>query len=1372
MYFYILCSFVVVSASYGQGNQRDAASQTVSKYCKDMSGSHIIVGASCRKSSRKKRDTSEGPKSVQLGTTSACFSRMESQSGLLLSDVPCKDQDTSHAMTETDESDCSSPSPIIFLDEVDYQKSLKAKLEIPNIPVLKDGVEDSDSEISEFFDSFDQFEDFDLTLQSSIVVPKGQNTPGQSQPIKLSEDPDSKYVSRVHSTMNPHKFDHSILPDNIRKPTPLRPGSPYSVHTDSDSPRLVKTSCDESGALFSPVCSSAFSPPGEGGAMEYFWKLDGDVSELRKPRDLCSLYKTYADFASNLSKEILGSVCGYSSPVDINMNKNLSCVCHKEFKSISGHLMKLADIQETVAVSQSQKKYQSLKDGIQRFATDLVEISLGSALRDIQKGVSSCTTTLCHLAARLTSSVFQLAFHEIGMRRACVLKERAINGLASFLVGEAVSGALGEFLSLRSQIFNNTVTKFATDLAEELVFEGIMEVCQFSHPSSPLTPKDFSFEQEEVVSSYASDLSESVLQEAFIELSQTDTAFTIQAAISVSVDNICHVSSENKPKSACSTTNSNPELQGGLQPCDQVQDDCMLQKALFCVSGMASSVSVPVAGKAISHLQRLEETTDNSAGFQEVSATVPQDGNIPGRPSFSNLSVVMVDKIVNEAFDLMTSSKVKKKVEGCADFLSKSMGSHLSSGQEATQALSSKPHDLACPSSGSSLSTVSRSEREETSDLLPQHSYPVSEASTEADPTLMKVTLNAPMFDLSVRGKKVTAEEIAHGSGQKCSADTGVPTNLQQPLDYFKDRKIKPFSKRSKVKITKESCLFNSPLSSHYSPSGKKKASSDSKTDFMWTRSFSEDVCNSEVEEGTEEVYHSGIMNRGEAEHDVSLEDNMENGALHYAGRLACHIVSMATEMDSMTVEGVTCNWDTESKDVVSHSAKFSEQTLNVLSMYAGEIAGEVMNDVKKMMIANHSIHKVIQNDTSRLSQRYDPNCKRSKLSDTDSQRLSNCMPSVLNARISSASGMSCEYPSSESVSDEYAGFLVKVLKKEGGSRELILDHYASQLACRSIKAGLTHAAKKLKENSPSRLYSLGSLHCNSGHSVCRMSASQTIPTIGITGKACSSDVVQPLRDDGRNSKNEYVEFVNFAEFLAHSITCDVTRKLRVPSVRLPKSLTDSCLYKKTKLEDMDESFMKNTFSCSILPNKEKKKRQYHSTGNLNDGCYNSGIMQVIDHYAQKIVDDTLEMTLGTVAHKSVGRTTLEKTSGSKRLWDANARATAGFRACHYCQVSDCCCYGKSSGHHGHDAQRRGVKCPDSASGHEIPKIHIHLDKRAMFAEDMVSTAIAKGKKELSSASLNADSGIGHDGASFAESLTTEIMTSAMSNVCQTINLR
>ena len=103
-------------------------------------------------------------------------------------------------------------------------------------------------------------------------------------------------------------------------------------------------------------------------------------------------------------------------------------------------------------------------DSIQKFAADLVERSFGSAFKDLQKGVSSCTNALCQLAIKLTSSVFQMAFNELRRQRAFSLKEQAIGGLASFLVSEAFSNALKDLQYVKKQIFTNTVTRFATDL--------------------------------------------------------------------------------------------------------------------------------------------------------------------------------------------------------------------------------------------------------------------------------------------------------------------------------------------------------------------------------------------------------------------------------------------------------------------------------------------------------------------------------------------------------------------------------------------------------------------------------------------------------------------------------------------------------------------------------------------------------------------------------------------------------------------------------------------------------------------------------------------------------------------------------------------
>ncbi|XP_051567142.1 A-kinase anchor protein 11-like isoform X2 [Myxocyprinus asiaticus] len=1398
------------TGAHSQRNLRDVASQTAPSHLKDFPGSHIIISSIPKKSVCKEKATAEVAESVLKSTVWPEDSETSYKPG-----SPPKGRATSTTPTESDDSDCSSPSPIIFLDEVGYQKSLKAKLDFPKIPVLKDGVEDSDSEVSEFFDSFDQFDELNQTFDSNIMVHKEQPLPGQAEK-KHIDNSGCKFVSRGCSTtaMNPHKFDHRTLPANVKKPTPLKPRSPYSIHSDApDSPRPARTPCEESGPLFSPVSSSAFSPLGEGGSLVYFWKADGDSSELRKPQDLCSLYKTYSDFANNLSREIVGSVCGYSSPVDFNINKNLSCVCHKEFKNTNGHLMKLSDIQETVTINKSQ----SLKDGIQKFATDLVEMSLGSALRDLQKGVSSCTTTLCHLAARLTSSVFQMAFHEIGMRHAYVLKERAINGLASFLVGEAISGALREFLFVKKQIFNNTVTRFAADLAEELVFEGIMEVCQFSHPSTPLTPSDWSIEQEEeVVSSYASDLSESVLQEAFIELSQADVTFTTQAAISMSVDNICYVSAEDTSliTKTCSAQTSYPGSQALVEAGNQEQDGCTVKKALYCVSGMASCVPVPVAGQVISHVQNFEElqykssigptcqtsrkrticcqgdasTSDTSAATQSEPLPGPakkQDANdeeIVGNPStesdcskpsigktFQNFSGNMVDTIVGEAFDLMHSStKVKKKVEDCADFLSKTIAAHISSPSHGPV----KSHNKSTQSSQAQRAPSHLVSKGTCDSELAKSILPVSKPTSEVRPVTRRDTLEVPSFAVSsCGGRKVGVEELFSSNSGMKSVETPStpPSSPQQPSDEHSEKRIKHFSKKLKGKLAKEFSPATPPPTPYYPPAtdSNEAGSVSDKVDFVikLIRSLSEEAGSNEDDEDDRE---DGPHSRNS---QVKLSPYVRNrvierGALHYAERLACHIVSMATEMDTLSFGEVKNPVGDESKGSIAlHSAQFSEQTLNSLWTYAGEVAGEVINDVKRMMSSTHCHHKTIKGGSASFVDKCQGgDYKDSLLGSLAHQWSGDVQASVHNSQSGGSSGMSSEYPSCESVTDEYAGHIIKVLKKEGGNRELILDQYATRLAYRSIKSGLAHAARKIKQRSPLRLHSSRRLHNDRSNEASQIPISKSsVLTHGKDGSSCDS--LPCACQDGQDmSSNEYVELVNFAESLAYNITCDVTRKLRMSSVRLPKSLTDSCLYRKSNVGDLPENVIKSKFSCSLLPNTETN-RLYHSTGSLNDSKCNNGVMQVIEHYARKIVDDTLEMTLGPGFFQAAGdRRAQELNSFTDKLAEA-------YEACRYCHGRDCLFCSREGRRSFQGLKKRRQQDSDAVTRLEIPRIHIDLDKRSAFAEEMVSSAIEKAKNELSCSSLNADSGIGHDGVSFAESLTTEIMTSALSNICQMVNL-
>ncbi|XP_012731812.2 A-kinase anchor protein 11 isoform X1 [Fundulus heteroclitus] len=1458
--------------------KRDAASQTVPahKRKKELSGSRVIISSSSKKHSAKH---GSGP-DVSV-TVQRLSSGVESQ--WTYCSPGARPPSPSTHISESEESDCSSPSPIIFLDEVGYQKSLLAKLDIPQVPGgPRERVEDSDSEVSEFFDSFDQFDDLEELSSESCTLTLPLDSICSSAAQKKSEagssGPTSKYVSRGCSTksMNLQRFDQPTLPANVKKPTPLKPGSPYSVHSDMpDSSWLAQTPSEENGGpLFSPVSSSAFSPLVEpSGSLEYFWKTEEtgeDKSELRKPRDLCSLYKTYSDFANNLSKEILGSVCGVQSAVDISDNKNLSCVCHKEFKNPSGYLMKLSDIQETVTVAKLQKRSQSLKDGIQRFASDLVEMSLGSALRDLQKGVSSCTTTLCHLAARLTSSVFQMAFHEIGMRRAYVLKERAINGLAGFLVGEAVSGALKEFLVVKKQIFHNTVTQFAADLAEELVFEGIMEVCQFSHPSTPITPSDWAFghghveeeeeeeEEEEVVSSYASDLSESVIQEAFIELSQADVAFTSQAAISVSLDNICYVNAENTSthtsssfanKQVCSACSTSAATGASGE-----EASCTVKNALFTVSGMASCIPVPHAGHALSSFQDPEEASqyrsslldspkaspkrsaltstdctsskDLAAYHHDTQTSMPVEGSSQQR-LFQTFSGNMVGMIVTEACELITTSKMKKSFGDCADFLTKTIGSrrNSSSKQETPDSPSKDGAD------GEHFRYDGCVRQAGAIDFVPPVSSPAGSSNLgrvpfEPDPRgrgvdqthpVMMDTLDVPSAALVGRGRiPAPVDDPVPSSGQRSAGSAGTPPSTpQQPSEVSKEKQIKQFSKKLKSKLANEFSPATPPPTPHYQPEpgpGPDDAAGNAdKAEFMLSlmRSLSEEAVGDEDIEEEEPVEEGGFgVAKRSVEADCGRQDLSQvsshrvsnKEALHYAERLACHIVSMVTEMDTIGVpeeEGDLSKSGERRSDSV---AQFSEQTLNTLWVYAGEVAGQVINDVRTMVSSGQQCpyHRAQEHrrrsfdrsssevwrprhrHQSQPSTEQNRNSRLAKLAEQWSNDLIATVSQSTRSPAStcSSSGLSSEYPSCESVTDEYAGYLIRVLKKEGGSRELVLDQFASRLAYRSIKLGLAHASRKNKQrSSSSRLLSSKSLPDEwkaSGHETLSQHRSESVGLVSGEDTRCG------CRVSDKPSKREYVDLVNFAESLAYNITCDVTRKLHLSSVRLPKSLTDSCLYKKSKLEDMADNIIRNSFSCPLL-SREDRTRHYHSTGSLYDRGYSSRVMQVIEHYARKIVDDTVKMSLASVGHSSWEHLRTpghDRHSHTQRLSEGSAAVQSlGERTCRYCLSQECPDCTKVGRHHYQPVLQRRIRASEShpaserLSGVEIPRIHIDLDHRAAFAEEVVSLAMETAKRELSNTSLNADSGIGHDGTSYAESLTAEIMTSALSNIGPAANI-
>uniref|UniRef100_A0A674I1G8 A-kinase anchoring protein 11 n=1 Tax=Terrapene triunguis TaxID=2587831 RepID=A0A674I1G8_9SAUR len=1511
--------------TYTTKNLRDAASQTIPAHCLEAIDSKIIVSSGRRKSSAKSSASlinilglKELSSSVKNSVTTSISDPWIQRSFY----KPCNSSDQhvnvlhktlfSSSPAESSESDCSSPSPVIFLDEEGYQKSLKAKLQLPKIPVVKDGIEDSDSEVSEFFDSFDQFDELEQTLESTCKLIRDPilGNPPQKRKIALEQ------LYSKTTTMNPQKFkfDRPTLPANVRKPTPRKPESPYSNLFDvPDSPRPVKTG-EDNGSLFSPIRSSAFSPLGNCASTECLCRMDINGDGLNQNHD--TLYSEYSDYANSVSFEILGSVFHSPSTSLQKHAENISSlnrIVSKEGKGQNAELQRKTSDEPDKKVK-SKHKSLMIKDSIQKFATELVEKSFGSAFKDLQKGVSSCTNALCHLAARLTSSVFQMAFYEIGRRRALSLKERAINGLASFMVSEAITSALKEMRYVKKQIFTNTVARFAADLTEELIFEGIMEVCQFSHPSTPTTARDWPFDYEDkVVRSYAKDLSESVIQEAFIELSQVDVTFTTQAAISVSMDNIKYVSAESTLQSTQTTTtfpNFHDNALLALNPIQETGKEYTVQQALFCTSGVVSSIPVPLAGTALCQHQTSSDvykakvwtcpTADGSlkmykdatqpyfttkkreeevASLRNIYLTADhsessgqcffnqndfkQTNNNPGVNNISDLTTgptsinsfsgTMVDMIVNEAYEAITSSGVTKTVEEYTDFVTRktprcqrvggdipknTFADHLSkyivkqstnhrcvpiivepqqlplnnppnflvTSVDSAQCLLSVPKDCVQERKGNEVRrfssstpppcptvTLARCNVEEFTDsgscsiksqskLLKKHDMQKTTLAPSAfgQESCFLHASNLSLVMFGCEDSLQMEDKSSIRDGNVCAVpDTPPPTPLV-PSQTSSEWNLRKLTKKLKGELAKEFAPATPPSTPYNSSAAALSATehdSLEKEEFMLKlmRSLSEEVESSEDEE------HSEML--------VEKTEHSEK-TVQYADHLAGHIISMATEMAASHLDDKTikreadrhCQLNAQNK-ICGYTAfiNIPEETLHSLWNYAGDMAGKVISEAKKMIKSRHCKLlrlKRVNCHVDCLSLRKDDRDCRSKEGwcpvvnqwsrEVDSSVLS--LPQSLGT-----TSLTYRYPSCESVTDEYADHIIRVLKREGGNSELIVDQYASRLAYRSIKSGLQQAARKIKLTYNRRIFPVQNTQVNGRLELFKIlnkdmdtkwQMKSGVHRCG--GQACEINNVH---------RTEGTELLHFSESLAHRITCDVRRKLKMSAVCLPKSLTDSCLYRKSKFDEATGDRLKTTLSKTVLPFSQKHKL-YHSTGNLNEYGYREGIIQAIEEYARKVVDDTLEMSL----ESAVLQAAENRKNGDRFTYTEKLSPFSG-TACRYCSMKEYqYCTGSSSPHlPGQEPLPRIRQIPNSGLGGvcqksrifhlDIPKIHIDMEQKTVFSEKVVGAAIEKAERELSNTSLTADSGIGHGGVSFAESLTTEIMTSAMTNIGQAVNI-
>ncbi|XP_008852905.1 A-kinase anchor protein 11 isoform X1 [Nannospalax galili] len=1477
-------------------SQCDAAFQTISGHPLETRDLKVLVNYGQQKSLAKPSSSvnvlGQKEPSMKTSVTTSVSEPWIQRSFYRSSNASNKVSDTqktffSSSPAYSSESECSSPSPIIFLDEEGYQKSLKAKLELPKIPVMKDDVEDSDSEVSEFFDSFDQFDELEHTLETSCLFMNDPSIGKSSQKMGHKHE---------KSCMNPQKFkfDCPALSANVKKPTPRKPESPYGNLCDApDSPRPVKASGEDSG-LFSPIRSSAFSPLGSCMPAECFCQTDIGGDRIHENQD--PVYYTYEDYASSISYEVLSSVLDTQHA---NTMLDIDSIKRRE-KTVA---FKHGNFDQK---GKSKNKSLMIKDSIQKFAADLVEKSFGNAFKDLQKGVSSCTNALCDLAIKLTSSVFQMAFNELRRQHAFSLKEHAISSLANFLVSEALSNALKDLQYVKKQIFTNVVARFAADLAEELVFEGIMEVCQFSYPPTPASPQCQSFDfEDKVVKSYAKDLSESVIQEAFIELSQVDVTFTTKAAVSVSTGNDKYMSSESvvpptQTFTFSSSFNSHAIMMS--KPVQEYKKEYTVQQALFCTSGIVTSIPVPLAGSALlpyhisstlyqskSHMSP-EPSNENGGSTQDHPTTkskeeevdclrkicLPSEPN-PGKQTdfkpansdiemqnppklsdpviISNFSAAMVHTIVNETLESMTSFKATKTVNEHADYLTKTIKgktsplSHCS--QAAPQQNKASNKDIFAEQLSKSIikhsidkskSVISNIDKNvvskgclpvlgEESQLTLEKSHkfldsqdnlPYSSLSVGKDyvpeckesmvlgfsletlpPCPMMISQKSDLRELAKdkpvkkhNSNNTALEPLTFGQESSFRHSQSFSSSVLACVDglhvedkqKIRDRNVIPntppstplvqsqtssewdirkLSKKLKGELAKEFAPATPPSTPHNSSVGSLSESEQNtieKEEFMLKlmRSLSEEVESSEGEE--------------HPEMDVKSENSGKK--VQFAEALATRIISLATEMAAShldheitkepKVQSLSLNVLSQ-RSVLPAFLSHSDENLRTCD-FASKMAAEVIAEAEKiakvrscMLFKQKRNSCPVDGDQSRTEEKLDVSEDVAHPRETD--------PFVLSLPRSYMPGLTYKYPSCESVTDEYAGHVIKILKQEGGNGELIMDQYANRLAYRSVKSGLQEAAKTAKMKYNSKLLPVHNSQVKVNKELLfskkhHQEIDKKRQRKRNGGHLCKNQTCERTQDPCRNVLSE---LYNFSASLANSITRDVKKQLTAPTVDLPKSSTDSCFFEKSGCIDNTEYLHEPEFPKSLQP--LQNCGFYHSTGSLSGNDCGENV-QAIEQYAKKVVSDTLDLSLGSTVFQ-----VSETAKSADRITYAEKLSPLINQACRYCDLKDLHdCSRKSSQHFLRQSSCAGSK-PGSDSKFsniyqksrifhlDVPQIHVNLDKKAVLAEKIVAEAIEKAERELNNTSLAADSGIGQDGISFAESLTTEIMASAMTNV-------
>ncbi|XP_041126991.1 A-kinase anchor protein SPHKAP-like isoform X2 [Polyodon spathula] len=428
---------------------------------------------------------------------------------------------------------------------------------------------------------------------------------------------------------------------------------------------------------------------------------------------------------------------------------------------------------------------------------------------------------------------------------------------------------------------------------------------------------------------------------------------------------------------------------------------------------------------------------------------------------------------------------------------------------------------------------------------------------------------------------------------------------------------------------------------------------------------------------------------------------------------------------------------------VVDESMNFDEPP-DPFRVFANEVTAKIMNCPELSVV-----------DTSKQGQSQPRNhlhCDRwnkgkassyESIPEEDASSLINTLgPGTMLGQNLSRGGSISKQSSCESITDEFSRFMVNQMENEGRGFDLLLDYYAEQNAVSILSSALQQVTKKnghlnIRSTCVSKQSSTESIteefyrfmikemdNENKDYSVAKTKAwsnSFLAPSPRTSFCVRQSSVPDRRSSDSRLTVNAPVKANSFDGFArnVHADALNIYPVNTVSSTGLCKS--DSCLYKRGGIDQITDMLIHETWSSSIESLMRKNKIIVDEDDSMDLDQPENGSQMHVEQFASRLAADIVERGTSSIGGQQgpVDCQLPIPVAEKRRCFRSKTQSHFKKPAIDKIQTQE----KKPTVSNDSACIASPPCCP-----REVPLIHIEIDQREEFNEDIAASAIATGK--------------------------------------------